>query len=301
MEKWTSKNLTGICGVYIIRNKVNGKFYIGSSNDIWRRWCEHKWGLKNNKHGNKHLQRAYNKYGEENFEYDVLEFCDEEVQFDKEQEYIDKYWGDHMFYNENKVASKPPNNKGKKNASTSKAIYVYNENGLLGHFQSISECCQWLLDNKYATNEGKNKIRYVGKQIRLSILNNELYNDLIFSYEKLTKDKIKKIYDNPSKELKKINKEEKVKSRRKKQESFNNKEIYIYDSNYNLILYHEDAVLGVKKFMATHQIVRCRINATKKNNGRFIVNFIDKHIKKHKPCCGFIFSYEPLEKEKQAS
>ena len=53
-----------ICGVYKIENSVNGKYYIGSSNNIYRRWKEHIKLLNKNNHHSPHLQFAWNKYGE---------------------------------------------------------------------------------------------------------------------------------------------------------------------------------------------------------------------------------------------
>lgn len=60
-------------GVYAIKNKVNDKVYIGESNNIERRWQEHKDELNTNSHYNKKLQSDWNKYKEENFIFEVLE------------------------------------------------------------------------------------------------------------------------------------------------------------------------------------------------------------------------------------
>lgn len=60
-------------GIYEIVNKVNGKTYIGSSVDIEKRWKNHLYQLKRNKHHSKHLQNAYNKHGRENFDFRILE------------------------------------------------------------------------------------------------------------------------------------------------------------------------------------------------------------------------------------
>jgi len=57
------------CGVYIINNKLNGHNYIGSSVNIKKRFSTHKTDLRKNKHPNRYLQHAWNKYGEENFEF----------------------------------------------------------------------------------------------------------------------------------------------------------------------------------------------------------------------------------------
>lgn len=62
-------------GVYVIRNIKNGKVYVGQTNDLKLRKRNHFSDLKANIHHNKHLQNAWNKYGEENFEFEVLEEC----------------------------------------------------------------------------------------------------------------------------------------------------------------------------------------------------------------------------------
>ncbi len=51
-------------GIYSITNKVTGYRYIGSSRDIVDRMNVHLKSLRKNKHGNTHLQNAFNKYDE---------------------------------------------------------------------------------------------------------------------------------------------------------------------------------------------------------------------------------------------
>ena len=62
--------------VYKIENKLNGKSYIGITCDIKRRLRQHLWALRNNRHSNSKLQRAFNKYGENNFSMSVIEEID---------------------------------------------------------------------------------------------------------------------------------------------------------------------------------------------------------------------------------
>lgn len=64
--------------VYQIKNILNNKSYIGSSANYSRRFNEHKSRLRNNKHANQHLQNAWNKYGEENFVFNVIKMFDAE-------------------------------------------------------------------------------------------------------------------------------------------------------------------------------------------------------------------------------
>lgn len=80
-----------LSGIYCIENKVNSKKYIGQSNNIYARWYNHKYCLNHNRHGNNHLQNAWNKYGENNFDFTILELCDDEIIDSKEQYYIEKY------------------------------------------------------------------------------------------------------------------------------------------------------------------------------------------------------------------
>lgn len=64
-----------ICGIYMIKNKVNGTIYIGQSADIYDRWDEHLRALRGEYHPNNHLQRSWNKHTEFNFEFSIIEEC----------------------------------------------------------------------------------------------------------------------------------------------------------------------------------------------------------------------------------
>ena len=83
--------LMKLCGIYYIENLKNGKRYIGQSIDIYHRWEHHRSELNNGKHHNDYLQKAWNKYGENNFEFVILELCDYDVLDKKESFYINYY------------------------------------------------------------------------------------------------------------------------------------------------------------------------------------------------------------------
>lgn len=82
---------TKLPGVYAIINTVNGKRYVGSSTrSIRNRWRQHRITLKANCHDNGYLQRAWNKYGEQAFDWQVLENCEPEQCLSREQFWIDE-------------------------------------------------------------------------------------------------------------------------------------------------------------------------------------------------------------------
>lgn len=76
-------------GIYQIKNKINNKSYIGSSSRLKFRWNRHLTDLKCNVHHSLALQRAFHKYGYDNFEFIILENCEENKLLEKEQYYLD--------------------------------------------------------------------------------------------------------------------------------------------------------------------------------------------------------------------
>ncbi len=77
-------------GVYVIRNLVNGRVYVGSAARTMReRWNKHRHELRNGVHHSLALQRAWVKHGEAAFEFAILEECAPELCVEREQFYID--------------------------------------------------------------------------------------------------------------------------------------------------------------------------------------------------------------------
>lgn len=76
-------------GIYKITNKNNGKSYFGSSKNIENRWLTHKNQLKNGIHHNIHLQRTWDKYGEDIFVFEIVEECNINILLETEQKYLD--------------------------------------------------------------------------------------------------------------------------------------------------------------------------------------------------------------------
>lgn len=78
-------------GIYSITNVIDDKRYIGSSVLLSRRKNSHFTELRKNKHPNQKLQRAWNKYGNEYFSFNILLKCDKKDLIFYEQRAIDTF------------------------------------------------------------------------------------------------------------------------------------------------------------------------------------------------------------------
>ena len=70
------------CGIYKFTNKINGKIYIGQSNNLERRKTEHSNGSTKQE-----IDRAIAEEGKENFTFTVIEYCKE-----SELDALEQYW-----------------------------------------------------------------------------------------------------------------------------------------------------------------------------------------------------------------
>lgn len=85
--------MSDICGIYIIKNDINNKVYIGQSININKRIQEHFWKstcIKDVSY-NSALHSAIRKYGKEHFYYEVLEECEPNLLDERERVYIKQY------------------------------------------------------------------------------------------------------------------------------------------------------------------------------------------------------------------
>ena len=80
-------------GIYRITNLVNGNTYVGKTGmNFGDRWDCHKAQLNGGYHDNPHLQKAWNKYGAESFEFEIIEAVDDASKLnDLEIKYIKEY------------------------------------------------------------------------------------------------------------------------------------------------------------------------------------------------------------------
>lgn len=95
-------------GIYTITHIKSGKQYVGSSVTIKRRFNRHKNELRKNIHRCSHLQRAWNKYGEEAFVFDIIEpIVDVDQILLREQHWMDALKKSKTLYNTCPKAGSP--------------------------------------------------------------------------------------------------------------------------------------------------------------------------------------------------
>lgn len=75
-------------GIYRIVCLPTGKSYVGSSKHVGLRWRQHYRELSRGASRCVLLQRAWTKHGEDSFQWSVLEYCDLDVLFAREEHYI---------------------------------------------------------------------------------------------------------------------------------------------------------------------------------------------------------------------
>lgn len=83
-------------GIYQIKNKANGKIFLGSSKNLKGILNRVRFQLKNNSYTNKDLQKDFNVFGETNFSFDILDYLEpkEDTQGDytKELKTLESMW-----------------------------------------------------------------------------------------------------------------------------------------------------------------------------------------------------------------
>lgn len=78
-------------GIYLIKNKIDNKIYVGSSKNIERRFKKHRTELNTGRHSNQFLAKAYKKFGQNSFDFIIIELCKEDNLIDREIFYINYY------------------------------------------------------------------------------------------------------------------------------------------------------------------------------------------------------------------
>lgn len=134
-------------GIYKITNLINNKIYIGSTKNLYQRRIDHFYSLKINKHHNSHLQNSYNKYGTENFVFEILITCHPDMLLWYEQQFSDQWKPE---YNKKRIAER--------NATKRHSTYKGKKRGRK--------------PSSLVTNETKEKIKKLGRMMGHSVSQN---------------------------------------------------------------------------------------------------------------------------------
>lgn len=85
-------------GIYVIKNSINGKVYVGKSRNCYNRLNQHLYDIRNlerNYNENPHLLNAVNKYGIENFDYYLVEKFEKNLDYKELEKLLSEkelYW-----------------------------------------------------------------------------------------------------------------------------------------------------------------------------------------------------------------
>jgi group I intron endonuclease len=94
--------------IYKIVNTANGKFYVGSTTNTKERFRTHRSRLRRGKHHAKHLQAAWNKYGEQTFVFHVIEKIPEGESLQAaEDRWLAEHVGKEYCYNKSRYSDTP--------------------------------------------------------------------------------------------------------------------------------------------------------------------------------------------------
>jgi group I intron endonuclease len=234
-------------GIYCIMNKINNKKYIGSSISLYYRLNRHKSDLINNKHKNPHLQNSWNKYGKENFECFIIEYCKEDI-LNKREEYFINIFGDYncsKFDNGRLIISE----ESKKKMSITKKRMFKNKELIPNRRISIE---QFSLDGDFIRRFDSIK----NASILTNISESQLGRCLNNTYK--TAGGFQWKYTNSDIKIEKYIKN-------KKDNSFLNKKVYMIDLLNNIKYIFNNIKECAKYFNVTPQVIMYVIHKSKNN------------------------------------
>jgi group I intron endonuclease len=123
--------------IYAIVNNVTRDMYVGSAVAVNRRWSAHRRALAKNCHYNTRLQRAYDKYGTDAFDWEIVQFVDDKNKLISQEQFWINFFA--PAYNGRPIANSPLGTKhsaetrAKMSASAKKKVFTEE------HKQNISK------------------------------------------------------------------------------------------------------------------------------------------------------------------
>ena len=169
-----------IIGIYRIINLITNISYVGQSIDCNHRWNTHKNDLNNFRHKNLYLQRAWLKYGEQNFKFEVIEKCNIEDLNTREQFWLDFGFAFNNLYNMAVTAENLSGYKQRKE-HIDKRIFTRRSNGNFKHSEETKEKIRNKLVGKSISEETRAKMSASrkGKRYRLGTKASEKTKELL--------------------------------------------------------------------------------------------------------------------------
>lgn len=190
-------------GIYEIINIITERRYVGSAVNIEKRWMKHKNLLDCNNHHSLKLQNAWNKYGKDNFKFEILYECDKSELLFCEQNWLD-FYGIENLYNICPIAGSSLGRKhsdetkrkiseiqiGKKTSSFTKrkiqlarngypVIQIDMEGNVLGRYESVNEAARQTGINSSAISSSAR--RYIKCNVTLFV---KLESDIELALQK---------------------------------------------------------------------------------------------------------------------
>lgn len=190
------KFITNDIGIYQIVNLINGHKYIGSSKNLKNRYTSHSSALIANRHENSHLQRAFNKYGINNFKFECLCITTLNKKEELEQFYLNYFIDWKVDYNIRRTVSNQIKSERSFNVVNKPYIKLFKKliksNSLITRFikehniknydsfrKKFNEYCRLnKIDKSPYYRDGYYEIKS-NKYINLIIHNGEVYKDLL--------------------------------------------------------------------------------------------------------------------------
>lgn len=141
-------------GIYAFSNTIDNRIYIGSTNSFYKRNYEHFNDFKKNTHNNPHLQRFYNKYGENSLKFHIIEFVEISELLKVEQSYLDTIVDFSRDFNISRIAGRPPVT----NRSFDEKDIIY----IAELYNSGKTCCQ-ISEMLFGNRDKRSKIAKITK------------------------------------------------------------------------------------------------------------------------------------------
>lgn len=173
-------------GIYIIICTINNKYYIGYASDFNSRFRHHKSTLRNNSHKNIYLQRAWNKYGEENFIFEILERCPKSKLSALEHWWVIVLGARDKHYGYNLAPTNPNQIAGTSRESALKAAVTRRKNGKHKLTDETKQKISKAHRGKKMSKEMREKMSIINKGKKLSAKHIEIisisHSKIVYQY-----------------------------------------------------------------------------------------------------------------------